>query len=222
MSDSSTRTGMLNAAALEISENGYAASSLASIASRLGLTKGALVRKFPAKEDIAWGIIATLRGVIDCEYSRSLDVYPKSGIRSLIRFLLAVGARAMSDPQVSAAVVLFTDRASPTFEVAQLLDEWTQSIHGLLKVARDVGEVDPETDLQELAEYIFVSNMGEAVFGSRAHVPERATRRLRFMRITLRNAGVADVDALIDEVFESNGAGSIERLPPRIGIQRDA
>lgn len=222
MSDSSARDGILNAAALEIVEHGYAASSLASIASRLGLTKGALVRRFPAKEDIAWGIIGTLRDVISTEYSRSLDVYPQSGIRSLIRFLLAVGSRTRSDPQVAAAVVLFTDRASPAYEVAQVLDDWTQAIRGFLNVARDAGEVGPGTDLQELAEYIFITNMGEAIFGARALAPERATRRLRFMRLTLRNAGVTDVDTLVDEVLESSGAGSIEQLPPRSGVQRDA
>jgi AcrR family transcriptional regulator len=212
---------MLNAAALEIVERGYAASSLASIASRIGLTKGALVRRFPAKEDIAWGIIDTLRSIISAEYSRSLDVYPQSGIRSLIRFLLAVGSRAAREPQVAAAVVLFTDRASPGFEVTQVLDDWTQAIHRFLHVARGFGEVDPETDLQELAEYIFITNIGQAVFGTRAHVPERTTPRLRFMRITLRNAGVTHVDALVDEVLESNGAGSIERIPPRSGVNRD-
>lgn len=160
MSDSSARDSMLNAAALEIVEHGYAASSLASIASRLGLTKGALVRRFPVKEEIAWGIIDMLRGVISNEYSRSLAVYPQSGIRSLIRFLLAVGTRAAREPQLAAAVVLFTDRASPGFEVAEVLDDWTQAIHGFLDVARDAGEVDPATDLQELAEYIFITNMG--------------------------------------------------------------
>lgn len=220
MSDSSARDSMLNAAALEIVEHGYAASSLASIASRLGLTKGALVRRFPVKEEIAWGIIDMLRGVISNEYSRSLAVYPQSGIRSLIRFLLAVGTRAAREPQLAAAVVLFTDRASPGFEVAEVLDDWTQAIHGFLDVARDAGEVDPATDLQELAEYIFITNMGEAIFGLRAHVPERTTRRLRFMRLTLRNAGVTDVDTLVDEVLESSGAGSIEQLPPRSGVRR--
>lgn len=212
---------MLNAAALEIIEHGYAASSLASIASRLGLTKGALVRRFPAKEDIAWGIIGTLRSVISEEHSRSLEIYPRSGIRALIRFLLAVGARAVREPQVAAAVVLFTDRASPGFEVAQVLDDWKQSILGFLAVARDAGEIDTATDLQELAEYIFVTNMGEAIFGSRAHAPERDTPRLRFMRITLRNAGVNDVDMLVDEVLHSNAAGSIEQLPPRSGVRRN-
>ena len=53
MSNLSSRDDMLIAAALEIVENGYAASSYAAIAARLGLTKGALVRRFPAKKDIA-------------------------------------------------------------------------------------------------------------------------------------------------------------------------
>ena len=98
MSGPSTRKSVLDAAAQEIVERGYAASSLASIAGHLGLTKGALVRKFPAKEDIAWAIIDTLRTVISEEYSRSLEVYPQSGIRAMTRFLLAVGAHATQEP----------------------------------------------------------------------------------------------------------------------------
>ena len=102
-----------------------------------------------------------------------------------------------------------------------MLDDWTQAIHGFLKVGRDVGEIDSGTDLQELVECVFVTNMGEAVFGARAHAPERVNPRLRFMRITLRNAGVGDVDTLIDEDLDSSGAGSIDLLPPRSGFSRE-
>lgn len=220
MESSRSEQELLDAAAREIVQHGYAASSLASIAGRVGLTKGALVRKFPAKQDIAWAIIATLRQVISDERSSSLEVYPQSGIRAMTRFLLGVGVRSASDPQVAAAVVLFTDRASPAFEVAEVLEDWMQALHEFLKVADEQGEVEASSDLQELAEYIFITNMGEAIFGARAYAPTRATRRLRFMRLTLRNSGVRDADAMIDEVLGSFGAGSLGELPARSGLKR--
>src|SRR5699024_3069103 len=110
------RDQILAAAACEITQHGYAASSLSSIASHLGLTKGALVRRFPAKEQLAWGITATLRDAIAQERERSLKMYPRSGIRALLRFLLGIGEQAAVNPQFGAAVVLFFDRSSPGFK----------------------------------------------------------------------------------------------------------
>lgn len=220
MSNLSSRDDMLIAAALEIVENGYAASSYAAIAARLGLTKGALVRRFPAKKDIALDIIDALRDVISDEYRRSVVAYPHSGLKSLIRFLLAVANRIDREPPVAASIVLITDRASQGVEVTQILDDWTQAIYGFLDIAQSLGEIDSETDLEELAEYIVITNLGEAIFGARAHAPNRVTPRLRFMRITLGNGGVSDIDELIDEVLESNGAGSLDVLPPRSGLPR--
>lgn len=179
-----------------------------------------MVRKFPAEHDIAWAIIGTLRQVISDESSRALKVHSQSGIRALTRFLLTVGARSARAAQVAAAVVLFTDRASPAFEVAEVLEDWTQALYEFLKCAHAQGEVDANTDLQELAEYVFITNMGEAVFGARAYAPTRVTPRLRFMRLTLRNAGVRDADALIDEVLGSLGVHSPDELPARSGLRR--
>lgn len=212
------RKQLLDAAACEIARHGYTASSLASIAGNLGLTKGALVRHFPAKEDIAWAIIGTLRDVIAEERARSKEVYPEHGIRAMIRFLLSVGARAAQEPQIAAGVVLFTDRASPTFEVAEVREDWISALHHFLKSAHAGGELGDEPSPRELADYIFIMNMGEAIFGARTYTSEHATQRLRFMRITLRNAGVRDADAMIDEVFSTCGASSLEKLPARAGL----
>ncbi|WP_307368208.1 TetR/AcrR family transcriptional regulator [Microbacterium sp. W4I4] len=220
MESSRSKAELLDAAARELLHSGYAASSLASIAARLGLTKGALGRKFPAKKDIAWGIIDTLREVIAEESSRALELYPHSGIRAMIRFLLAVGVRAAQEPQIAAGAVLITDRASPAFEVAEVLDGWVLALRRFLEVALDSEELPAGTDLEELSEYIFVTNLGEAIFGARAYAPPRSTPRLRFMRVTLRYAGVADADDLIDEVWGGFSADALEGLPTRSTLRR--
>lgn len=220
MEQAKSRSDVLDAAAQEFVLHGYAGSSLSSIAGRIGLTKGALVRKFPTKGDLAWGIIDTLHAVIAEERVRSLEVYPDSGIRALIRFLLAIGIRTNNEPQVAAAVVLFADRTSPSYKVAQFLDDWTLSILSFLEVAKAAGEMPPETELREIAEYIFVTSMGEVVFGGRTYVPDRPTPRMRHTRITLRSSGVARADEMIDDVLASLGAGSLEYLPRREGLKR--
>ena len=117
-------------------------------------------------------------------------------------------------------MVLFMDRASPTYEVAELLDDWTRALYEFLELSRTQGELDANAEPHELTEYIFITTMGEAVFGDRAYRPTRATPRLRFIRLTLRNAGVRDADAMIDEVLSSFGDGSLDDLPARSGLER--
>ncbi|WP_293787462.1 TetR/AcrR family transcriptional regulator [uncultured Aeromicrobium sp.] len=215
-----SRDEVLDAAAIEMMQHGYAASSLSSIAAHLGLTKGALVRRFPTKEHFAWGIIDTLRRVLEEERVTSLEVYPNSGVRAMIRFFLAVGIHAMQNLQVSAAVVLFTDRASPAFELADLLQDWKKALADFLSVAQREGEVSASEDVDELAEYVFVTNMGEAVFGVRSYAPDPSTERLRFIRRTLKYSGVTDADEIVNEVLRTHADGSLGDLPPRSGIAR--
>lgn len=211
-------TKMLDAAAREMVQNGYAASSLSSIAGRMGLTKGALARKFPTKESLALSIIATLRATIAEELERSTQVYAESGLRGMVRFLLAIGAHATHEPQVAAAVILLADRSTPAHPIADLLEDWTDAIQRLLDEAQQHGEIPDTADTRTLAEYVLVTNMGEAVFGARAYTPQRPTPRLRFMRITLRICGASDVDDLVDEVLQTHAAGSLPQIPPRAGI----
>lgn len=207
-----TQDEVLNAAAYEIVRYGYAASSLSSISAHLGLTKGALVRRFPTKEDFAWGIIDTLRRVINEERERSLTAYPHSGICALTRFLLAIGSRMRTAPQLAAAVVLFTDRASPAFEVAELFTDWQDALAAFFAVAQREGEIAKTEDIQELAEYVFITNVGQAVFVARAHGPAPSAPRLRLVRRTLKHAGVDNADQLIDHVLHSEGP-SLDEQP---------
>lgn len=59
------RDTILMAASQEFIHQGYAATSLASIAARIGLTKGALARLFPSKEQLAWGIIDAVHTLLE-------------------------------------------------------------------------------------------------------------------------------------------------------------
>lgn len=213
-----SREQMLAAAACEIVQHGYAASSLSSIASHLGLTKGALVRQFPTKEDLAWGIIATLRDAIGQDRAQSLALHPRSGVRALLRFLLVIGERTAMDPRFGAAVVLFFDRSSPGFKNADLFSDWKGSLESFLKVAQREGEIYPTEDLQELAEYIFVTNLGEAVFVARAWAPFQSGRKLRFTGRALRGAGVQHIDELIDEILRSKTDWTLHQRPGCAGI----
>ena len=214
------RQRILNAASQEIISSGYAASSLSAIAARIGLTKGALARKFPTKDTLAWAIIETLTNAIDEEIRRSVEVYPDSGVRALTRFLLALGFRSQTDPRITAAIVLFTDRSSLTHKVAEVMDTWIHALLDLCNLAEDQGEFDGRVSAQELAEYLFVATLGEGLFGMRAYASESSPKRMRFFRFTLKAAGAPDCDATLDEVIESNANGTLSMIPARRGISR--
>ncbi|MBP1327522.1 AcrR family transcriptional regulator [Leucobacter exalbidus] len=191
---------LLAAAASEMAEHGYSAASLSAIAARLGLTKGALVRQFPTKEHFARGIITALRLSITGEQERATAAYPRSGARALIRFLIVIRERAKERPEVRAGIVLFSDRSAPSSEIAELGESWRGALQAMLEAAQRDGEIDPEVSPREIAEFLLMLNMGEGIVTTRWQAPESAGVSLGALRRSLRNIGIADVDALIEEV----------------------
>ncbi len=193
---------ILAAAGQEFAQRGYAASSLSAIAGHLGLTKGALVRKFPTKADLARGVIATLRAVIEDKRVEANAVYPQSGLRQLMHFIYSVGTHTKDNRQLQAAIVLFTDRTSPVFEGLDIYTDWTTALSSFLRNAQKANEIDTSRDARELAEYIFLINTGEAVFQPRRYTgPQLQT--LHFLRLALRGLGAREIDMITTEVIES-------------------
>jgi AcrR family transcriptional regulator len=196
-----TRESILDAAAAEILQHGYAASSLSAIASRLGLTKGALVRRFPSKEALAQALVEILRADVIGQHERSTQAYPDSGIRAMIDFLWELGTASEAKPLVAAAAVLITDRTSPTFAMAEVLDAWRSALVAFFEQAKRVGELPESNSARELAEYTVISSVGEAALSAHIYAPAARDEPLHFLRFTLRAAGVVDVDAMVDEVL---------------------
>ncbi len=196
----STRDRILEAAAAEMMQHGYAASSLTSIAQRMGLTKGALTRQFPTKEDLARAVVDDLETVVVSQRESSLEAYPGSGIRAAVHFLLTIGRRSREDPLVTAAAVLLTDRTSPTFAAAGMIAVWKGSFATFFELAKQVGELPEDTAVSDLAEYAFITTVGEAAFAARAYSPAARAEPLHFFRFTMTAAGVAEIDAIVDEV----------------------
>src|SRR5699024_7262594 len=77
---------VLDAAAIEFAQHAYAATALSAIAGPPNLTTGALVRRFPTKATFAQRIIDGTRQAIIDERDISLEAYPASGIRTIVRF----------------------------------------------------------------------------------------------------------------------------------------
>ena len=202
----STRESILDAAAAEMLQHGYAASSLSAIASRLGLTKGALVRRFPTKEALAQALVENLRAEVVSQRERSAQAYPDSGVRAMIDFLWELGTASEAKPLAAAAAVLITDRTSPTFAMTEVVAVWRSALVAFFERARQLGELPEPSSASELAEYALITSIGEAALSAHVYSPAARGEPLHFLRFTLTAAGVVDVDGQIDEVLARRSA----------------
>lgn len=215
-----TRATLLEAAATEILERGYAAASLSSIAAREGLTKGALAHQFPAKSDFVAALGDALQDAVRRSVAGAREAYPDSPTRALIAFLLHLGARATTDPAVAAATALFSDRAVPGPRLATAVDELLDAIEQFVAEAQRADDVEATLPPADIAEHILITNLGTASFRLHTHATEPRRPRLRYLRITLKGAGFPDVDAVIDEVVASHANGTLPTMPPSKSMTR--
>ena len=197
----SARDGMLDAAAEEMIERGYAASSLSSIAARLSLTKGAFAREFPTKGMLAHEIMESLARAIEGEHSAALAAFPGSGTRALARFLFGVDVLVRREPQVAAAISLLSDRALPALESKRSLEAWRGAVGELFERALADGEVVEAVEAADAVGFLAVSKLGATVLEVRRIDPNARERGLSVMRFALRAVGLRDVDAAVDDAI---------------------
>lgn len=211
-----TRSGIAEAAAQEFLEHGYAGASLARIAGRLGLTKGALVYHFRAKADFASYFVDVVRQATRQANAFAKETYPNCGPRRLLLYFLVMGAWREKEQQVAAGIALFADRASPAYEADDVIRDWLAlSVEGF--EASPVREhADGETSPLEAAEMFLVTNLGALFFGRHVRLNAKGTEPLRFLRLALTAVGVSDVDKHTQDVIDNHSAHLPElRLGPR-------
>lgn len=194
---------MLNAAAQEFIAQGYAATSLSSVAGRLGLTKGALAHHFPTKDELLVGLGEALHTAFVDSDTVSRAAYPDSGMRAAIAFLVQLGGVAAKNVQVAAALVLLTDRGTPPNVYADLTFIWLDKLAEFIVQAQKLGEVRAEVDPKEAAEFLLATNIGSTLLPDRSPVPQNRRKRLRFIRLGMQSLSSVDANAIVDEVLLS-------------------
>lgn len=197
-----TRQILLNAAANEILECGYAAASLSRIASHLNLTKGALAYHFPAKTHIAFALVEVLDTALGDMEDKARGAYPDGGVNALVAFLLAAAAAVEEVPEFSAAVTLLSDKSAPRDQVADLADAWTTRIEWLLHEARELGELDSNVETDDAADYLLITLLGATIFRTYNSGPDRG-KRLRLVSLALKAVGAPRAEATIEDAKKS-------------------
>lgn len=139
-----TRRALINGAARAIDLYGYEGASLAVICAAAGVTKGALMYHFPAKDDL----VRAVRTEALRTTAKALDAIPRAGVRPLqaaVDMTHAVAGRLGHDPVVRAGARL-------TREFVHYPDgsgSWTDPVHEELAAAL-TGSADPRETAAQL------------------------------------------------------------------------
>lgn len=213
------RAAILDAAAIEFYKRGFAAASLSAIAAHIGRTKGALTREFPAKDDLAWGMIPSLYTGIDEECATALELYRSSGTRALLHFILAMDRRGYLYPQVTGSIMLYLDRAAPTYAMSGQREAWQAALRTLLREAVAQGELEQGTNTTDLAELILITILGELVADPIGHPKRTAAHHLQLVRRVLRPLVGPATDTMVTEVLRAFSHWRSMGLPPEADEQ---
>ncbi|MFZ3475570.1 TetR family transcriptional regulator [Streptomyces sp. 4.24] len=165
-----TRRALINGAAKAIDLYGYEGASLAVICTTAGVTKGALMYHFPAKDDLVRAVRSEARQTT----AAALDSVPRTGVRPLqaaVDMTHVVAGRLGHDPVARAGARL--TREFPHYPDAG--GSWTDPVRAELAAALH-GVSDP----REIASQVVFSLIGMDV-SLRAEEPRpgRSCRSLR-------------------------------------------
>ncbi|MBT2447924.1 TetR/AcrR family transcriptional regulator [Streptomyces sp. ISL-43] len=145
-----TRRALINGAAKAIDLYGYEGASLAVICTAAGVTKGALMYHFPAKDDLVRAVRSEARQTT----AAALDSVPRAGVRPLqaaVDMTHVVAGRLGHDPVARAGARL--TREFPHYPDAG--GSWTEPVRAELAAALH-GAADP----REIAAQVVFSLIG--------------------------------------------------------------
>lgn len=144
------RRSLLQAAAAEFDDRGYAGATIQGIADKLGKSKGALSYHFPSKASFASGIVEAFYRQVPA----IVEPYREDGsfgIGSLIAVCLEVAQRFRDDVMVRAAVRIQREAKVVEIVLPTPYIDWLAITEVALRGARERGQVLPGLDLQATA-----------------------------------------------------------------------
>lgn len=148
---------LLDAALALFLRKGFAHTSVAEIARKAGLSKGAVYLYFPSKQAMLEGLVKRAVAPVAQRIATTADL-PMGDIRQTLRDILTVVAYTLGDPKVFAVPTLVIREAATAPEIAQLyrreiFDAVFPTAVRLLRQAIDSGQirpVDPEMTIRSL------------------------------------------------------------------------
>lgn len=207
------REALINAAAAEFDEHGYAAASLSSIAGRLGRTKGSINYYYPSKTSLAAAVVETQYSQWDAVLA-SVRAEGYTGIDALIVVAFIVAARFRDDVLVRAAIRLQADPGLHGGELPTPFVGWIGITAGLLAEAQSLGQVRTALAPEAAAEVLVEAFTGAQEISNRLTGTRDLESRVRgYWMLSLPGLGIEDgaerVTRLATEAERINAPGSV-------------
>ncbi|WP_459282914.1 ScbR family autoregulator-binding transcription factor [Arthrobacter sp. TMN-37] len=143
-----TRESILAGAAAVFEKQGYGNASLASVAERASVTKGALYFHFRSKDELARAVIAAQHAFV-MERSAAILAEGRPPLESMILMCREFGRDLIAEPIVRAGVRLTFEATAFGQDIAGPYRDWVETVERLTRAARDEGwlhaDVDPES-----------------------------------------------------------------------------
>lgn len=197
-----TRLRLLTAAAEEMLARGFTGASLAHIAQRLGLTKGALSHHFSSKQALIDGVVSYSVAAMPTYLAGARAAFPDSPARACVALIGAMAAASRTQPIVGAAILHFQDPSVDAARVAPLREAMSEALAAVLVAARDDEGYVLKMDVADAVQFLHVILSG---FLAAARFPESTPvhQEPLIMAAVLREIGITDADVVVMDVLRT-------------------
>jgi AcrR family transcriptional regulator len=182
-----TRTRILHAAAEIFAEQGYPRTSLADIAARVGMTKGAVYFHFSDKDDLATAIVEgfytrwpELLGEV-----KAMNLDP---LATLTELLDRTERAFHSDVMVQAAARLQSERSVIKSNLPLPYQDWIDRSTVLIAAAQEKGQVRTDLSAGDLARVVISAFFGMQHVSSVLHDRKDQAQRWTDMKLVVLGA----------------------------------
>ncbi|MFJ1751572.1 ScbR family autoregulator-binding transcription factor [Kitasatospora sp. NPDC088134] len=163
-----TRARILQAAAEIFAEHGYPRTSLADVAARVNMTKGAVYFHFKDKDDLAIAVVETFytRWPAALEEVRAKNLDPLS---TVIELMDRTEREFFGDVMVQAAARLQSERSLINSDLPLPYQDWIDRLAILLAAAQEQGQVRTDLSAADLARTLISAFFGMQHISSVLH-----------------------------------------------------
>jgi AcrR family transcriptional regulator len=170
-----SRERILDAAASEFDQSGYASTSMATIAASIGKEKGFVSHHFPAKNLLAIALVEQLHQQVPILTRQSLDA-TGSGLGALVVLTGKLAVMFRDNVRIRAALRLQREAATVEAPLPYPYEECIDNIERLLSISEQAGELLPSLDVTQTARVVVGAFVGIQQIanntGQRAQVAE--------------------------------------------------
>lgn len=141
-----------------LSKHGYEGTTVRDVAAQAGVAKGTLYNIYGGKDGLIFSAVIDVRDDIR---DRTIDLEPKGGLDDILKADQAVMERIVDNPAYAEAITRALLGAQGADLLAtSLVDVPIELERKSLEAAKELGQIDPETDSRLLAHQLVMQRWG--------------------------------------------------------------